>query len=257
MTTTTPDPSHPLERARREAKRGSPAEQAAMRAAIASVFGFRIDLARLEPEEGEELLALNKRALEPQSWQEAGTKLYQLNLLTEDEHLRWRQLVGKAAGEEGLLDRLDADADAIRRIKELAAAALCPVPTKTAAPRGSVVLPAEAWADVLAGKLLAIDLAVLAAIGFLFQGGAMHRKVKKHRDAAWGPDTTLFVNDGLHRLLPQWSKEVRHVGDAVALDRKGIEERLAAGGWLEVNRQGRQVAVRPGPRLAQQPPVGR
>jgi hypothetical protein len=243
------DPNHPLERAKREARRGDPAELAAMRETIARVFGFRIDTGRLEPEESGELLALHKRCIEHGGWEAGSITNYGLaSKLDEGEHKRWRELVSTAAGREGLLDDLDAEAAAVRKLRELAAAALQPVPTRTAAPAGSVVLPADVWGDVLAGTLLPLDLAVLSAVLFAFQGGALHPKVTKRGDAAWAAGETLIVRDGLHRLAPQWSQAGR-LGDAVGADRQGVETRLAEAGWLELERQGSQLAVRPGHRL--------
>jgi hypothetical protein len=255
MTTTKapPDPNHPIEVAKREANRPHPGALAEMRSLIMRAWGFVIDTNRLEPEEAGELYTLHRKALERESWEQSGPPFYLLSRLDVNEHRRWRALVSKAAGEEGLLDRLDDDAATARKIRELAAAALTPVPTKTAAPAGSVVLPSAVWEDVVAGRLLPIDVCVLAAVLFLFQGGGLHPKVEKRRDAAWAPDATLFVQDGLHRLLPQWSQVGLHVADAVSVDRTGIGERLGRGGWLTVERQGRQLAVRSGSRLAGQP----
>lgn len=247
------DPNHPMEVAKREAKRPHPGELAAMRAAVVRAFGFVIDTSRLEAEEAAELHGLHRQAVEAESWQETGQRLYLLSRLSKREHRRWRQLVGKAAGDERLLDRLDEDAEETRKIRELAAAALTPVPTRTAAPAGSVVLPAAVWEDVAAGRMLAIDMCVLAAVMFAFQGAGLHAKTTKRQDALWDPDGCLILRDGLHRLLPQWSKDSPY-GDAVGADRQGTEDRLAGAGWLEVDRRSpREITVRLGPRLAAQP----
>lgn len=248
-----PDPDHPLVRAAREAKRPHPGDLAAMRTAITRGFGFVIDTNRLEAEEAAELYALHRQALEPEGWQETGHRLYLLSRLSKREHRRWRQLVGKGAGDEHLIDRLDEDAAEVRKIRELAAAALTPVPTRTAAPAGAIVLPPAAWRDVLEGRLLAIDLCVLSVVLFLFQGAELHPKIEKRRDAVWAPGEQLVIRDGLHRLLPGWSKD-SHYGDAVGADRQGTEDRLAANQWLEIDRGSpREITVRLGPRVAAQP----
>jgi hypothetical protein len=253
MTTTKrPDPSHPVERARREVKRGRPGELAAMREAIASALGFRIDTNRLDPEESGELLALHTRCVEAEGWETGNFRNYGLHKLEPAETARWRALVSKAMGHEGLLDDLDEDASAVQRIRELAARALRPLPTQTAAPQGAVVLPGGVWEDVLQDRLLMLDVSVLAAVCFLFQGGEIHPQTRRRKDAIWGPDETLIVRDGLHRLLPGWTQTIEYYGDAVAVDRQGIERRLGETGWLEIERHGpHEITVRLGPRFGE------
>jgi hypothetical protein len=247
MTTKTGS-EHPLVRAKREATRGSPAALAAMRDAIASALGFRIDTNRLDPEESGELLALHTRCVEAEGWETGNFRNYGFHKLSPAETARWRALVSKAMGQEGLLDDLDQDASAVQKIRELAARALRPLPTQTAAPAGAAVLPAGVWEDVLEGRLLAVDVAVLAAVAFVFQGGEIHPQTRRRKDVMWGPDEILIVRDGLHRLLPQWTETIEYYGDAVAVDRQGIERRLGETGWLEIERHGPQeLAVRLGP----------
>ena len=97
------------------------------------------------------------------------------------------------------------------------------------------MLPEAVWQDVLEGRLLAVDLAVLAAICFCFQTSRLHPQAERRRDAMWGPDETLAVR-GLHRLVPQWTETIDYYGDAVAVGRQGIERRLAEAGWLVLDR---------------------
>ena len=92
---------HPVARARREVQRGRPAELAAMRDAIVSTFGFRIDTNRLEPEESGELLALHTICVEPGGWETGAFRNYSLHNLSPAEFERWRSLVSKAMGRIG------------------------------------------------------------------------------------------------------------------------------------------------------------
>ena len=221
-----------------------------MRDTIANLFGFRIDTDRLEDAECGELLKLHREATAAEGWEVNGFRNYGLmSKLEKAEQRRWRALVGKAAG--GIdLDLLDEDAKTVQKIRELALRAMTPVPTRSAAPPGSAVLPGEVWDDVLNGRLLMIDVAVLAAVCFVFQAGRLHPHAVKRRDAIWAPDETLIIRDGLHRLLPQWSERIEPFGDTVGAGRKGIESRLAETAWLEVDRRGpHEVAVRLGARL--------
>jgi hypothetical protein len=249
-----PPADHPLVVAQREKNRPDPATLQTMREEILRAFGFAIDDGLLTGDEAGELYALHLKALEPEAWEEFGARHYLLSRLDKGEHRRWRQLGGTACGNPDLLDRLDEDAAVARKIRELAEAALRPAGTKTAAPAGSVVLPAAVFADLLGGKLYAVDVAVLSVVLALYAGGELHPRVRKRRDAFWAPGDALLVSGGLHRLLPEWERprpELHRWADCVSLDRDGIAQRLQAGGWLEITSQGRQVAVKPGRRLAE------
>lgn len=244
---------HPIVRARREAKRGSPQQVQRLRAVVESVLGIRIDVERLSAEDCGELVRLTEKAIETEEWEQPGRPLFRPTRLSKSELQRWRALVGEAAGRPGLLDELDEDAKLTAKLRELAARGMSPLPARFAAPMGACVLPASVWEAVLAGELLAIDLCVLGAVAFAFQGAALHPKTMKRRDAVWNADGYLVIRDGLHRVLPEWSERIEPFGDAVGVGRTGIERRLAAGGWLDVQRHsGREVAVRPGPRFSEE-----
>jgi hypothetical protein len=91
-----------------------------MRSLIASTFGIRVDdSGRLEPAENAELLRLHKQATTHQDWETPGVPHYGLSRLSKDELRRWRELVSRAAGREGLLDELDEDGRLAAKVREL------------------------------------------------------------------------------------------------------------------------------------------
>jgi hypothetical protein len=245
------DPHHPMEIARQEKLRGDRRELAPMRDAIMHGFGIVIDLQRLEPEESGELLALHKAATRHEGWEVPGRRHYGLSRLSKTEHARWRTLVSKAAGREGLLDDLDEDASTASKIEALVRRAMAPGPSSMLAPEGAAVLPAGVVDDLVAGKLFGVDVAVLGVVVAMFASTKLHPHAMKRRDVAWtGDGETLLVSGYLYRLLPSWDSENGlFLGDAAS---KRITQRLTEAGWLDIETGDRGLLkVRLGKRLVE------
>lgn len=243
---------HPLEIARQEARRGNPSELARMRDALAR-RGIMVDQRRLEPDESGELLKLHKQAIKHEDWQAAGVEHYGLtSRLSKTEQARWRTLVSKAAGREGLLDDIDEDVRVSGKIAELLRRAAAPTPSRTAAPQGAAVLPPAVLADVHRGKLAGVDVAVLGVVIATFASARLHPRTEQRRDAWWiGDGETLVIRgSGLHRLLPTWdtSEDGLDLGRMAA---ERIAKRLVANGWLTIKKSGRELHVRLGERLTE------
>ena len=246
-----PDPDHPVAKARREALRGDPNELARMRDTLARTFGIRVDLQRLEAQECGELLRLHRQALEPEGWV-ADVRPYGLaSRLSKAEQKRWRLLVGKAAGKPDLFDDLDEDANVAAKLRELVRRAMTPPPSSMHAPAGAAVIPEGAWDDVIEGRLLAVDLAVLTTIVLIFRSGRLHPKVERRQDAHWQDDgATLMVAGEATRLLPVWADDIGHGVDPVTYQRQRILARLTTAGWLAIETTSpRASRVRLGPRF--------
>ncbi len=244
---------HPIVQAREQARRGDPAALATMRDVIARSFGIMVDHHRLEPDESAGLLALHKKATAHEEWEAAGVAHYGLtSRLSKAEQARWRSLVSKAAGREGLLDDLDDDGRVAAKIARLVKRALQPAPSSMLAPEGAAVLPAAVLDDVIRGKLVGVDVAVLGVVVATIASGKLHPRVEQLRDVRWGDDGTLVVrHTGLHRLLPVWDTEdgLNYGQDRIDLSHQRIEQRLHEAGWLSIERSGGELHVRLGERL--------
>lgn len=210
---------------------------------------------RERPEESGQLLALHKEALKHEGWEAAGVRHYGFAKLGKDEK-RWRELVGKGAGYPGLLDDLEEDSRVGAKIAALVKRAVTPPASSMAAPAGAAVLPAGVLADVHAGTLVGVDVAVLAVVVATFASGSLHPRVDERRDAHWIDDGTLAVRGGLHRLLPVWDTEdaVELGYDRISLVHGRIESRLQAAGWLTLETAAAgEWHVRLGGRMAAEP----
>lgn len=167
--------------------------------------------------------------------------------LDEDEERELELLVEHVVGLGFFAKRRGEDALRLS-IDELAAWAARPVPLRMLAPRGAAVLPGSLLDDISAGRLIDLDTAVVLVVALTFATRRIDPRVS--RDVAWNDGKTLLVARGLHRLLPAWGPEVGRGIDAVTYERAGIQARLVATGWLEIETDERDVLhVRLGPRF--------
>lgn len=235
MTTET---THPLERAKEEAKRGSANELSGLRSLLASRFGLRVDLHRLTPDESRELLDIHKAAMKHEGWEESRVNHYGFSRLSETERKRWRQLVSEAAGKAGLLDEIDEDGRLAAKIRELVGRAERTTRTRVEEP-GSVRLPAfvfdwlRAPDPVLHVDHLAVLVAILSSLEngqSVFRGGHVEGE---------GDGRTLTIPNGvaLGRLDPEgaislhFSQTLKHLAanELLTLVEQGGERRVGYG----------------------------
>jgi hypothetical protein len=170
--------------------------------------------------------------------------------LTKDEQRELEQLVERVVGAGFFARRRGVEAARLG-IDELVRLAETPAPLRSLAEEGAAVLPAGVLADVMAGRLLGVDVGVLAVVMLSFATRRLHPRAEHL--VGWTDDgATLVIRaGGLHRLLPEWTDGQQIGFEPVVTRSDAIARRLAAARWLVVDKGVNEVRVRLGPRLLQ------
>lgn len=181
-----------------------PERLAGLRDSIAHAIGVHIDVSRLSRDEAHELADLQKKLTRREGYEASPSPWFSFSRLTGQERDRWRLLVGRAAGDETLLDRRDEDTSFRKRCIELARRTR-PIERSLFVEPGSVTLPKEVvfdWLERPDPVLELSHLGLLVAVLAMLENG--QSVVRPGRVEGEGPDRMLLLRSGsLAKLDPE------------------------------------------------------
>jgi hypothetical protein len=193
------------------------------------VYGIRLDPDRLDDDERERFADLARRA----TTDERGVNLAPLG---KRDRAALERLLGKAAGEESLIERRREEAKLIAETRELARRAMQPAQRLRLEEAGSVTFPAELFRHLREGVVWAEDIGALFAVVAMLENATTLAPRSRI-------ETGTLVLDRTYGLFGPADPEQRGRwrDSLVNLDRVG---------WLAVEDKGTTIRVRPGPQLA-------
>jgi len=193
------------------------------------VYAIRLDPDRLDDDERERFAELARKA----TTDERGVNLSPLG---KRDRAALERLLGKAAGEEGLIERRREEAAATAKIRELAERAVRPPARPRFEERGAVILPRAVFEQLRGGYLWIEHVGLLAFIVAQLENGVCLAPQGRYEDDA------LVIDHG-------WGLAGSADGDGSFGRWKQIIEHLERNAWLDVERSGRQWRIRRGRRL--------
>jgi hypothetical protein len=205
---------------------------------ITMITGVRVtvpDLERLDEAELDNLRNLTRKVAEPST---PGSKVMNLQLLSDRERKRWMALIEKAAGRPGLFAERREDASLKAQLAAIARSLNQPGPRQRFEEPGAVVLP-KLWIHDWLREPAILELQHVAVLAFVLSeldnaepvGPASHLENGGQTlviDARMGLFPGRLDPDG---RLSNWKKLVSHleVNKLLQVERRGHEWRISRG----------------------------